>query len=766
MHALEKSKQHRVDGAAPLIFNFLASGSIIIMKKATKLCVIPFFIFSVSLLIGLLIINNYRNLRENEQRHLISDIVAAQAATIERHLSRTLSATYFLKSLLEINPEEMAHFDNYAANIIESLGGITNLQLAPNGIISNIYPLKGHEKALGHNLLVDDKHKEDAKLALSSKQLTLSGPFELIQGGMAIVGRNPVFLKGEDNAEQFWGFASVVIYLNDLLTTTGLDQLKDKGYYYQLSFNDNYSKSNYDLSESHRNTEPLSSMIKQAIKVPNGEWLLSMKPVIQTGQQVAITIRVLLALSISALMAYFSYVLLKQPLILKRLVIKKTEELNKLAFYDPLTDLCNRRLFNDLLKRMVTRIQRDGNQFALLYLDIDEFKRINDTLGHEAGDELLKVVGLRLSNALRKSDTVARLGGDEFCIILPDINTSTNAARVAEKIKEAIRPPVKLGEHEVRITISIGITLAPNDGLDATELLKNTDLAMYSAKEKNRDCYQFFSPTLNADMLEQIVLEQDLRQALEHNEFTLHFQPQICLFTGEISGIEALVRWHHPDKGLLYPGGFIQQAEDSGLILPLGSWVIKQACHQLDQLNRPELTLSVNLSTRQLADPNLLQTIQFALTDSGIEPHRLELEITETALMEKMEQAIEILNKIKMLGVTIAIDDFGTGYSSLSQLKNLPVDILKIDREFIQDITTRADNAVITDVIISVGHKLGLTVVAEGIETKEQAAYLTAMGCDMAQGYFFNRPMDMAALQNLLKIQSEETAPSTSVVDG
>jgi len=764
--ALEKSKQHRVDGAAPLIFNFLASGSIVIMKKATKLCVIPFFIFSVSLLIGLLIINNYHNLRENEQRHLISDIVAAQAATIERHLSRTLSATYFLKSLLEINPEEMTHFDNYAANIIESLGGITNLQLAPNGIISNIYPLKGHEKALGHNLLVDDKHKEDAKLALSSKQLTLSGPFELIQGGMAIVGRNPVFLKGEDNAEQFWGFASVVIYLNDLLTTTGLDQLKDKGYYYQLSFNDNYSKSNYDLSESHRNTEPLSSMIKQAIKVPNGEWLLSMKPVVQTGQQVAITIQVLLALSISALMAYFSYVLLKQPLILKRLVIKKTEELNKLAFYDPLTDLCNRRLFNDLLKRMVTRIQRDGNQFALLYLDIDEFKRINDTLGHEAGDELLKVVGLRLSNALRKSDTVARLGGDEFCIILPDINTSTNAARVAEKIKEAIRPPVKLGEHEVRITISIGITLAPGDGLDATELLKNADLAMYSAKEKNRDCYQFFSPALNADMLEQIVLEQDLRQALERNEFTLHFQPQICLFTGEISGIEALVRWHHPDKGLLYPGGFIQQAEDSGLILPLGAWVLKQACRQLDQLNRPELTLSVNLSTRQLADPNLLQTIQFALTDSGIEPHRLELEITETALMEKMEQAIEILNKIKMLGVTIAIDDFGTGYSSLSQLKNLPVDILKIDREFIQDITTRADNAVITDVIISVGHKLGLTVVAEGIETKEQAAYLTAMGCDMAQGYFFNRPMDMAALQNLLKIQSEETAPSTSVVDG
>lgn len=766
MPALEKSKQHRVDGAAPLIFNFLASGSIVIMKKATKLCVIPFFIFSVSLLIGLLIINNYHNLRENEQRHLISDIVAAQAATIERHLSRTLSATYFLKSLLEINPEEMTHFDNYAANIIESLGGITNLQLAPNGIISNIYPLKGHEKALGHNLLVDDKHKEDAKLALSSKQLTLSGPFELIQGGMAIVGRNPVFLKGEDNAEQFWGFASVVIYLNDLLTTTGLDQLKDKGYYYQLSFNDNYSKSNYDLSESHRNTEPLSSMIKQAIKVPNGEWLLSMKPVVQTGQQVAITIQVLLALSISALMAYFSYVLLKQPLILKRLVIKKTEELNKLAFYDPLTDLCNRRLFNDLLKRMVTRIQRDGNQFALLYLDIDEFKRINDTLGHEAGDELLKVVGLRLSNALRKSDTVARLGGDEFCIILPDINTSTNAARVAEKIKEAIRPPVKLGEHEVRITISIGITLAPGDGLDATELLKNADLAMYSAKEKNRDCYQFFSPALNADMLEQIVLEQDLRQALERNEFTLHFQPQICLFTGEISGIEALVRWHHPDKGLLYPGGFIQQAEDSGLILPLGAWVLKQACRQLDQLNRPELTLSVNLSTRQLADPNLLQTIQFALTDSGIEPHRLELEITETALMEKMEQAIEILNKIKMLGVTIAIDDFGTGYSSLSQLKNLPVDILKIDREFIQDITTRADNAVITDVIISVGHKLGLTVVAEGIETKEQAAYLTAMGCDMAQGYFFNRPMDMAALQNLLKIQSEETAPSTSVVDG
>ncbi len=731
------------------------------MKKATKLCLIPFSIFSVSLLIGLLIINNYHKLREKEQIHLVSDIVAAQAVTIERHLSRTLSATYFLKSLLEINHGEIAHFDDYAANIIESLGGITNLQLAPNGIISKIYPLKGHQKALGHNILVDDIRKEDASLAISTKQLTLSGPFELIQGGIALVGRNPVFLKGENNVEQFWGFASVVIYLNDLITTTGLDQLKDKGYYYQLSFNDNYAKSNYDLTETQRNTEPLSSMIKQVIKVPNGEWLLYMKPTLQPGRQMAIAMQILLALSISALMAYFSYILLKQPLILKRLVIKKTEELNKLAFYDPLTDLCNRRLFNDLLKRVVTRTQRDGHQFALLYLDIDEFKRINDTLGHEAGDQLLKVIGLRLSNALRKSDTVARLGGDEFCIILPDINTSTNAARVAEKINAAIQPPINLGDHEVRVTTSIGITLAPNDGLDATELLKNADLAMYSAKAKNRNCYQFFSPALNANMLEQIELEQDLRQALEHNEFILHFQPQICLSTGRISGVEALVRWQHPDKGLLYPGVFIQQAEDSGLILPLGAWVIKQACLQLDQLNRPELTLSVNLSTRQLADPNLLQTIQFALTHHGIEPHRLELEITETALMEKMDQAIDILNKIKMLGVTIAIDDFGTGYSSLSQLKNLPVDILKIDREFIKDITTHADHAVITDVIISVGHKLGLTVVAEGIETKEQAAYLTAMDCDMAQGYFFNRPMDMTALQKVIDIQSDEMILST-----
>jgi diguanylate cyclase (GGDEF)-like protein len=496
------------------------------------------------------------------------------------------------------------------------------------------------------------------------------------------------------------------------------------------------------------------TIINKAIEVPNSTWLLSMGREPRPLHYIALLLETLLAICLSALISYITYTLLKRPIKLKQLVDEKTQALHKLAFYDPLTKLCNRRLFNDLLSRMITATERNGTQMALLYLDLDDFKRINDSLGHESGDQLLKVIGKRISATIRKSDIASRIGGDEFCILLPDIQGPENAADIAEKLLHAIGQPIKLGTNSVRITPSVGITLAPRDGVNAEQLLKNADLAMYSAKDNSRNNYQFFENKLNTNILARLILERELSQAVENNEFLLHFQPQICLLTRKTKGIEALVRWQHPTRGFLPPGDFIQFAEDSRLIIPLGTWVLEHACLQLKQLNQPALVVSVNLSPRQFADPGLLNTIKKALHNSGLKGHQLELEITETALMKNMENAITTLKQIKSLGVQIAIDDFGTGYSSLSQLKHLPADTLKIDREFIKDIIESTDNAVITEVIISMAHKLGLTVIAEGVETKEQVEFICQMHCDMAQGYFFSKPLDVIGLTKYLSLNN------------
>ena len=717
-------------------------------RNAIRLRILPPIIFLVTLSIGLLIVNNYHSLWKKEQTMLMSELVASQGSIIQRYLSQALSATHTLKSLVEVEQGKVENFNAYAKNIFDSLNGISNLQLAPNGIVQHIYPLEGHEKAIGHNILKDDKRRDDATLAVTNRELTLAGPFKLVQGGTAVVGRNPIFLKNSDEKEIFWGFASVVIFLDDLLSATDLDTLKAKGYHYQLS--NIHGNTENIFAQSHSDMGSAETIIQHKLAVPNGNWLLRVGREPEPWNHIALGLQILLAVCLSALIAHIANTLLRRPIQLQQLVDEKTEALHKLAFYDPLTKLCNRRLFNDLLTRMIATTERNGTQMALLYLDLDDFKRINDSLGHESGDQLLKVVGDRLSATVRKSDVVARIGGDEFCMLLPNIQSSTNAAKLAEKILNAIEKPIKLGTHSVRVTPSIGITIAPEDGTNSATLLKNADMAMYSAKENNRNNYQFFSSELNTRALERLILEKELTQAVENNEFVLHFQPQVCLDTRKTKRVEALVRWQHPHKGFLPPGAFIQFAEDSRLIIPIGAWVLEQACLQLKQLDKSDLTVSVNLSPRQFADPNLLNTIKKALTNSGLEGSRLELEITETALMKNMENGIDTLEKIKALGIMVAIDDFGTGYSSLSQLKNLPADTLKIDREFIKDITESEDNLVITEVIINVGHKMGLTVIAEGVETEEELEIITKMKCDMAQGYFFSKPVDLETLKNYL----------------
>jgi diguanylate cyclase (GGDEF)-like protein/PAS domain S-box-containing protein len=424
-----------------------------------------------------------------------------------------------------------------------------------------------------------------------------------------------------------------------------------------------------------------------------------------------------------------------------------------LATHDEMTGLPNRATFGELLNHAIEATRRRDGQCAVLFIDLDRFKVINDSLGHEAGDQLLREMSARLSRCMRKSDMVARLGGDEFVVLLDDSNDSAAASEVAKKILAAIMEPVEIMGQECRVTASIGIARYPDDARDALTLMKHADAAMYLAKEEGKNNHQFYSPETSAMSVERLTLETQLGRALSRSEFSIQYQPQVSLETGEIVGAEALLRWWNPLLGRVSPAQFIPIAEDTGLIVPIGKWILKTACEQNVEWQRaglPPIVMSVNLSPRQFKDADLLPDIIEALEESGMAPELLELEITESVIMHDFQQATARVEAIKTLGVRLAIDDFGTGYSSLSQLRRFPIDTLKVDRSFIRDIPANAEDSAITEAIISLGKTLGVIVVAEGVENDVQRAFLRERGCDQMQGFHFSKPCHPDAFAQLL----------------
>jgi len=454
---------------------------------------------------------------------------------------------------------------------------------------------------------------------------------------------------------------------------------------------------------------------------------------------------------------------------------KRTEaEIHRLAYFDTLTGLPNRLLFHQQLANAIEYAGKNGTKVAALYVDLDNFKRINDTLGHSFGDVVLKTIATRLDHCVRAEDCVtragseepgmrlARLGGDEFVAILQDLETEEDAVAVADRIRKELTKPVEHLGHEFVVTSSIGVSLYPRDGDDIDTLLKNADVAMYQAKNAGRNSVRFYSGTMSLRSLERLELENGLRYAIERNELDLHYQPKIHLETGKLVGVEALLRWQHPERGDIPPSNFIPLAEECGLISSLGEWVLGKACRQIkawqDRYQR-DLKVAVNVSSQQFFNSDFANVVLKEVFDAGLSPTSLQLELTETILMNDVKETIATLNTLKKAGTSLAMDDFGTGYSSLSYLNRLPVDTLKIDRSFVMDLETNRENAAICAAIIAMAHALNLLVVAEGVETEAQKEYLREQKCDQIQGYLISKPLPAETLENAFLVDARSALP-------
>ena len=425
-----------------------------------------------------------------------------------------------------------------------------------------------------------------------------------------------------------------------------------------------------------------------------------------------------------------------------------------MAHHDVLTGLPNRMLLQDRLGQTIELARRQGRQLAVMFMDLDRFKDINDSLGHTVGDQLLQSVAQRLLGCVRHSDTISRQGGDEFVLLLSNIERAEDAGLSAQKMLAALALPHHIDGHDLHISVSIGISIYPDDGQDAETLIKNADTAMYYAKENGRNNYKFFEQNMDVRAVERQSIEASLHHALERQEFVLHYQPKINLHSGTIVGVEALIRWQHPEQGLLPPAQFVPIAEDCGLIQPIDRWVLREACRQIQawrQAGLPPITVAVNTSSLEFRAKDFLENIRATLEETGLEPHYLEIELTESILMHDAKFTDSLLQALTDLGVKLAIDDYGTGFSSLSYLKRFPIDTLKIDQSFVNLMTSDPDYASIVSAMISIGKKLKLRVIAEGVETPEQYTALQVQHCDVGQGYFFGRPMAAEALATLLK---------------
>ena len=846
-------------------------------KPQTVLITVFVFVFS---LLSLTIY--YLNALEAEkERDKIYTKALNYSYDIKFNIERALSSAHTLEALISQNDDMFVrNFEEIAGDILPGYPGVVELAIAPNGIITQVAPLKGNEKVLGLNLFESKTQHKEALLARDSGKLTLAGPLELVQGGIGLVGRLPIF-EDRANKESFLGFVIAVIRTSDIFDNAKIAQLDAEGLAYEVWRVHPDTKEQQIIIQS--NNSPLIDPVIYSFEVPNNTWTISLAPTVGWSNPMVFMIRELIALIFALMFAYMVKLLLElkiaknsleskviqttgeKNLIARQLEVlldaipdliwlkdpsgmylfcnkaferffgakeedivgksdydfvdhqqadffrthdiiamdahqpirneeelsfkedgynglfetiktpvydqssellgvlgisrditarkENEEKIQKLEYFDPLTALPNKLQLQLRLEHDLSIMQKKNEKLAVLFIDFDHFKNVNDTLGHAIGDELLVKVANRLKALLRQVDTLSRQGGDEFVVILPDVSVD-DAAHMAKKLLQSIEQPIKLVDNELVVTASIGIALYPDDGQDIDTLFKRADAAMYLAKQNGRNNYRFFTSEIQSRSARILGLENALRYAHTRGELSLHYQPQISLSDGKIVGVEALIRWHHPEFGMISPVEFIPIAEESGQILLIGEWVMRTAASQMKQwidMGFPAMSVAVNLSAVQFHHAHLSKLVSTIIEEVQLPACYFEIELTESATAQNPVHAIETMNELTEKGIRLSIDDFGTGYSSLSYLKRFKVYKLKIDQSFIRDISVDPEDREIVKTIITLGKSLGLKTIAEGVETKEQLEYLKEQGCDEAQGYYFSKPLNVTDLEALLK---------------
>lgn len=827
-------------------------------------------VFVLTFILLSIIVLNTTMLELEQEKSKARTTASNYSFHLKSSIDRALSSTHTVAALIKQGNGVVKNFEAVASGILPFYPGVVELAIAPQGIIQDVAPLKGNEKALGLNLFEAENQKQESLLAKQTQKLTLAGPLELVQGGIGLVGRLPIFLD-ERKSDTFWGFALSVIQISQLFDEQKIASLEET-FAYEIWRIHPDTKEKHVILKSFNRT--LKDPIHYDFEVPNGTWTISLEPHIGWGEGgFVLLFREVIALVFSLLIASMARLLIELRITKRKLekrvvettstslLLKKQldtlldtipdliwlkdingvylfcnraferlygakeaqivgksdydfvdvktadffrahdmiamdakepvvneeelqfkedgytgyfetikapfynasnelvgvlgvardiskrreneEKIEKLQYFDALTALPNKLLLRLRIEHDISISKRKKEKVAILFLDIDHFKHVNDTLGHAIGDALLVEVSNRLKQLLRQEDTLSRQGGDEFVIVLPSVKAD-GIAHVAKKVLQAIEQPISVQEHELIITASIGIALYPDDGVDIETLFKCADSAMYLAKQQGRNRHCFFTNELQTYSSRVLVIENALRYAHLRGELSIHYQPQISLWDEKVVGVEALLRWNHPTLGVISPAEFIPIAEESGQILLIGEWVLRTAAMRMKQwidMGFPPICVAVNLSAVQFHHAHLSSLIKTIIDEVKLPSWLLELELTESVAAQNPEHAIATMSILHEQGIRLAIDDFGTGYSSLSYLKRFRVTKLKIDQSFIRDIDVDSDDRAIVSTIITLAKSLGLKTIAEGVETKEQLDFLIEHGCDEAQGYYFSKPL-------------------------
>ncbi len=674
------------------------------------------------------------------QRFFALQDLATIRARIEGHLNANLVAIRTLRAELALNPVvEPERFQRLAEEVLTDELHTRHVAVAPDLVIEYIYPLIGNEAALGLDYRESPAQIRSIEAALEAGDILISGPVDLVQGGRDLIARVPVYLHRSD---ELWGIISQVIDHESLFADAGLFDAEMWSVGLRGADGEGMGGDVFAGSELLWQLDP----VMVPVELPVGQWWLAAMPASLAWERPLASYSGywFLGIALSLATSILIYGLLTSHMRLRRAFSTISHQ----ARFDGLSGLPNRQFFTQQLEAQIRRCRRREQRFALMFLDLDHFKEINDSLGHEAGDDLLQGCSQRIVAAMRADDMVARFGGDEFVILVRELSDPVDAELAAEKVLAALRPPLEVAGHEVSIGGSIGIAVYPDDGVSTTDLLKHADLAMYAAKSAGRDTSYFYNESLRHQSDTHLKLHREIQLGLADGQFEVHYQPIIDAVSGEIRAVEALIRWQHPERGLLSPADFIPVAERTGVIRELGLQVLRQGCADCRRMLSAglDVTLSINRSPREFNDNRTVQRWLEVLAEEGLEPERLTVELTESLLMPDRERQHQLLRDLHDGGVRLAIDDFGTGYSSVTYLRKFPVSQIKIDGVFVSEMLDDNAQYALVEALVRMAQALGLAVVAEGVETAEQARMLTAMGCQLLQGYYFGRPMSASDL--------------------